>query len=38
MFKHVKLVELPVTDQDRAVWFYTEQVGLNLFRDSAYHG
>jgi predicted enzyme related to lactoylglutathione lyase len=28
MFKHVKFVELPVTDQDRAVRFYTEQVGL----------
>ena len=36
MFKHIKFAELPVTDQDRAVRFYSERVGLKVFRDSPY--
>jgi lactoylglutathione lyase len=36
MFKYVKFAELPVVDQDRAVKFYTEKLGLSLARDSPY--
>lgn len=36
MFKHVKFAELPVVDQDRAVKFYTENLGLRVARDSSY--
>ena len=32
MFKQIKFAELPVTDQDRAVRFYSERVGLKVFR------
>ena len=34
-FRHVKFANLPVTDQDRAVKFYTERVGLRLAADEA---
>jgi lactoylglutathione lyase len=36
MFKHIKFAELPVTDQDRAIRFYSERVGLKVFHDSPY--
>jgi lactoylglutathione lyase len=36
MLKLVKFAELPVTDQDRAVSFYTQKVGLRLAQDSSY--
>jgi lactoylglutathione lyase len=36
MFKYVKFAELPVTDQDRAVSFYTEKVGLKVSQDAPY--
>jgi predicted enzyme related to lactoylglutathione lyase len=36
VFKHVKFAELPVVDQDRAVRFYTEKLGLSVAVDSAY--
>lgn len=34
MFKHVKFAGLPVDDQDRAVAFYTEKVGLEVATDA----
>jgi predicted enzyme related to lactoylglutathione lyase len=37
MLRHVKFAELPVVDQDRAIRFYTEKVGLEVFVDSP-HG
>ena len=36
MFKYVKFAELPVEDQDRAVNFYTEKVGLKVVQDAPY--
>ena len=36
MIKFVKFAELPVSNQDRAVSFYTEKVGLKVVRDSPY--
>jgi predicted enzyme related to lactoylglutathione lyase len=36
MFRHVKFAELPVVDQDRAILFYTEKVGLRKAVDSPY--
>ena len=36
MFKHVKLSGLPVTNQDRAVAFYRDVIGLNLTTDQQY--
>jgi lactoylglutathione lyase len=36
MFKYVKFKELPVTDQDRAIKFYTEKVGLRVAQDKPY--
>ena len=36
MFKHVKFAELPVVDQDRALRFYTEKLGLSVVVDSPY--
>ncbi len=36
MFKHVKFAELPVVDQDRAIRFYTEKLGLSVAVDSPY--
>jgi predicted enzyme related to lactoylglutathione lyase len=36
MFKYVKFKELPVTDQDRAIQFYTKQVGLRVAQDRPY--
>lgn len=36
MFKHIKFAGLPVDDQDRAVTFYTEKVGLEVATDGPY--
>lgn len=36
MLKCVKFAELPVTDQDRALRFYTEKVGLRVAEAVAY--
>lgn len=36
MLKFVKFAELPVVDQDRAVSFYTEKLGLLVAKDAPY--
>ena len=36
MFKHVKFAGLPVSDQDRAVAFYRDVIGLTLAADQQY--
>lgn len=36
MLKFVKFTELPVADQDRAVSFYTEKLGLQVAQDEPY--
>jgi lactoylglutathione lyase len=36
MLKFVKFAELPVVDQDRAVSFYTEKLGLQVAQDTPY--
>jgi lactoylglutathione lyase len=36
MLKFVKFTELPVADQDRAVSFYTEMLGLQVAQDVPY--
>lgn len=36
MFKYVKFVDLPVSDQDRALKFYTEKLRLVVANDSPY--
>jgi predicted enzyme related to lactoylglutathione lyase len=36
MIRHVKFAELPVVDQDRAVRFYADKVGLTVVVDSPY--
>lgn len=36
MFKHVKFSGLPVSDQDRAVAFYRDVMGLTLATDQQY--
>lgn len=36
MFKHVKFSGLPVSDQDRAIAFYRERLGLVLATDQQY--
>lgn len=38
MLKFVKFAELPVADQDRAVRFYTEKLGLSVVENSSYQG
>lgn len=38
MLQFVKFAELPVADQDRAVRFYTEKLGLTVVEDSSYRG
>ena len=34
MITHVKFVGIPVTDQERALKFYTEQLGFEVLTDS----
>jgi lactoylglutathione lyase len=36
VFKHVKFADLPVSDQDRALAFYRDKVGLTVETDAAY--
>lgn len=36
MLKFVKFADLPVSDQDRALSFYTEKLGLTVAEDSPY--
>lgn len=36
MLKFVKFAELPVVDQDRALSFYTEKLGLQVAQDAPY--
>lgn len=36
LFTHVMFAEIPVDDQDRAVAFYTERMGLHVERDMPY--
>jgi predicted enzyme related to lactoylglutathione lyase len=36
MIKQVKLVNIPVTDQDRALAFYTEKLGFEVKTDVAF--
>lgn len=36
MLKFVKFAELPVVDQDRALNFYTEKLGLQVAQDAPY--
>ena len=38
MLRYPKFSELPVVDQDRAIGFYTEKVGLKVFVDTPYSG
>lgn len=38
MFRHVKFSGLPVSDQDRAVAFYRDLMGLTLATDQQYGG
>lgn len=38
MIKLVKLVTIPVTDQDRAMDFYTRQLGFRIITDSPFDG
>ncbi len=36
MITHVKFVSVPTADQDRALAFWTEQVGFNLLTDQPF--
>lgn len=36
MITHVKLVGIPVTDQDRALAFYTEKLGFKVVTDQPF--
>ncbi|RUV31374.1 MULTISPECIES: VOC family protein [unclassified Mesorhizobium] len=36
MFSHVKFAHLPVRDQDRAIAFYRDKVGLKVATDAPY--
>ena len=38
MIKGVKFVSIPVTDQDRALAFYTEKLGFRLATDQPFDG
>lgn len=38
MFRHVKFSNLPVTDQDRAIAFYRDMLGMTLAADQQYGG
>ena len=37
MLTHVKFVSIPTSDQDRAVAFWTEQVGLTVMSDQPFN-
>ena len=38
MIKAIKFVSIPVADQDRALEFYTKQLGFRVITDSPFHG
>jgi catechol 2,3-dioxygenase-like lactoylglutathione lyase family enzyme len=38
MIKGVKFVSIPVTDQDRALAFYTEKLGFRVLTDQPFDG
>jgi predicted enzyme related to lactoylglutathione lyase len=38
MVSHVKFVSIPTRDQDRALKFWTEQIGLRLLTDQPFDG
>lgn len=38
MFRHIKFTPLPVTDQDRAVKFYRDTMGLTVATDDPFQG
>ena len=38
MIKAVKFVSIPVRDQDRALQFYTEQLGFSILTDQPFDG
>jgi predicted enzyme related to lactoylglutathione lyase len=38
MIKGVKFASIPVTDQDRALAFYTEKLGFTVFTDQPFDG
>jgi predicted enzyme related to lactoylglutathione lyase len=38
MLRHVKFTSLPVVDQDRALAFYRDRLGLTVATDEAYGG
>lgn len=38
MIKAIKFVSIPVTDQDRALEFYTRKLGFKVFTDAPFDG
>jgi catechol 2,3-dioxygenase-like lactoylglutathione lyase family enzyme len=38
MIKGVKFISIPVTDQDRALSFYTEKLGFRILTDRPFNG
>jgi len=38
MIKGVKFISIPITDQDRALAFYTEQLGFRVHTDQPFNG
>lgn len=38
MIKSIKFASIPVTDQDRALAFYTEKLGFTVFTDKPFDG
>lgn len=38
MLKHIKLISIPVHDQNRALDFYTEKLGLTIITDQPFNG
>jgi len=38
MIKQIKFVSVPVTDQDRALEFYTKKLGLRVVTDAPFSG
>ena len=38
MIKNIKFISIPVTDQDRALAFYTEKLGFRILTDQPFDG
>jgi catechol 2,3-dioxygenase-like lactoylglutathione lyase family enzyme len=38
MIKGIKFVSIPVTDQDRALAFYTQKLGMRVLTDQSFDG